>query len=128
VATHLQTTATNLQPAATPDADTYCALLELPAEMRNKIYRYALINENCTTLTDSNCNQPALLRTCRQIRTEASILFYSQNKFQLDVSQPLHARGLPHVQYWLWTMPDRDEFNIIVEGNIEWYLFNVGSS
>jgi hypothetical protein len=91
--------------------------------MRNKIYRYALINENCITLTDSNCNQPALLRTCRQIRTEASMLFYSQNKFQLEASQPLQTRGLPHVLYWLWTMPGREEFGVFVEGNIEWYPF-----
>lgn len=91
--------------------------------MRNRIYRYALIDEGRIILTDKDCAQPALLRTCHQIRTEASVLFYSQNKFQLQTNQPLHTRGLPHVQHWIWTMPGLDEFDVFVEGNIEWDLF-----
>ena len=122
-AARLLAAAMNLKPATLPPTDTYCALLELPAEMRNRIYQYALIDSDCVTLTHENCTQPALLRTCRQTRTEASGIFYSANKFQLEACSPLRTRGLPQVQHWLWTIPGREEFDVKVKCIVEWEPF-----
>jgi len=57
-------------------------LLTLPAELRNSIYAFALILDHAVYATDGDGHEqesPALLRTCKQIRTEAMGLFYSVN-------------------------------------------------
>lgn len=66
-------------------------LFKLPAELRNRIYEYALTDDKQplvvvhTWLSVSNgyglCMQPALVRTCRAIRNEALSIFYSSNEF-----------------------------------------------
>lgn len=63
------------------------SLLGLPAEIRNSIYEYALLPPNaitvdtCTPVSRANCAVPALLRSNRQIRTEASDMFFSRATF-----------------------------------------------
>lgn len=60
-------------------------LFHLPAELRNRIYRYALVtpNANGETIVDhTNYAQSALLRTSRQLRHEASPVFYFENVFR----------------------------------------------
>ncbi|KAF2831197.1 hypothetical protein CC86DRAFT_401744 [Ophiobolus disseminans] len=83
-------------------------LLQLPAELRNAIYKHVLGNEayllgRCPdtkgplVVIHSLLNTPsprpytALLRVNRQIRTEASLLLYSHNTFQLFAMAPLQA-------------------------------------
>lgn len=62
-------------------------LLELPAELRNKIYFDVLVSEKPlgiakqTHIYDVRHKAPALLQTCRQIREEARTIFYSNNTF-----------------------------------------------
>lgn len=59
------------------------SLLGLPAELRNRIYRFALIKPKTIDIDQSKwpTHQPALLKTCKQIRREALGVFYFENKF-----------------------------------------------
>lgn len=50
-------------------------LLALPAELRNRIYEYALIQDG----------QPALLLTSCQIRQESLQIWYNRNDFEVPV-------------------------------------------
>ncbi|KAF2173897.1 hypothetical protein M409DRAFT_48809 [Zasmidium cellare ATCC 36951] len=55
----------------------------LPAELRNEIYRLALVKPNYlrTVVCGSTYKTPALLQVCRQIRNEAAGVYYGENKF-----------------------------------------------
>ncbi|KAK3628220.1 hypothetical protein LTR56_018734 [Elasticomyces elasticus] len=66
-------------------------LLTLPPEMRNLIYRDVLV-EGDIYYTHKIDTEPAILRTCRQARSEASRIYYEENRFVFwinnnDVSQ-----------------------------------------
>ncbi|UJO21944.1 uncharacterized protein CLAFUR5_09259 [Fulvia fulva] len=52
----------------------------LPAELRNKIYEYALIEDNEISITPTY-QLPPLLRTCHQIRGEATLMYWGCNTF-----------------------------------------------
>ena len=64
-------------------------LLSLPAELRNCIYEHVLIDREPISLyfthpadpIAQSCSGPALLHTCRQIRAEATQMYYSKNLF-----------------------------------------------
>lgn len=66
-----------------------CPLLELPAELRNRIYEYVLGPPNRMRIDSSSARYssacklqfPPLLRTCQQIRAEASGIWYSSTTF-----------------------------------------------
>ncbi|KAK5111956.1 hypothetical protein LTR85_011703 [Meristemomyces frigidus] len=59
-------------------------LLALPAELRNRIYEFALLEQE-TVHVDDNLRRPALLDTCRQIRSEALRLWYTENAFLFTI-------------------------------------------
>ena len=62
-------------------------LLKLPAELRNRIYRTALVSSDALDVTDKpRPTEPALLATCKQIRTEALGIYYSENSFLLSIN------------------------------------------
>lgn len=60
------------------------SLLTLPPELRNSIYRYVLVPRGSFMITKDNYMQPPLLRTCRQLRQEASGIYYEENYFKID--------------------------------------------
>lgn len=74
-------------------------LLSLPAELRNKIYKCCLIADDiddteiptilrkgvCSVLITKDLKLPALLAVCRQIRMEATDIFYRSNKFHVPI-------------------------------------------
>jgi hypothetical protein len=62
-------------------------LLNLPGELRNRIYRFAIINPLSIELDVGRWqnHQPALLRTCKQVRIEALRLFYIENKMTTNI-------------------------------------------
>lgn len=62
------------------------SLLRLPAELRNRVWELALIDTHPIVVDQSNYRQPALLRTCSQIRNEAAAIYYEQNTFADDIS------------------------------------------
>lgn len=74
-------------------------LLQLPPELRNRIYNEVLIGEssvqihqpcNDHTVKFGNRFPPALLQTCRTIRGEANQLYFGLNTFIL-VCEPLSS-------------------------------------
>lgn len=67
--------------------DNDSALLQLPGELRNRIYRLVLCQEKQIIVTRLNwsSHQPALLQTNRQIRNEAIGVFYHGNAFCVAV-------------------------------------------
>ncbi|KAK4614234.1 hypothetical protein CLAFUW4_08768 [Fulvia fulva] len=72
--------------STTPTTQKPCALPELPAELRNRIHRYTLCQEGILRITKGNFQHPSLLRTCQQIRNEASGIFYQES----EISFRLH--------------------------------------
>lgn len=70
-----------------------CRLLDLPAEIRNSIYRYALAPTGCVVLTSTKSKRfaitpnlaPALLATCHQIHKEAADILYAENTVCITV-------------------------------------------
>ena len=56
-------------------------LSRLSPELRNNIYERALFERRPVSISKNFWTEPALLRTCKQIREEAELLFYSMNNF-----------------------------------------------
>ncbi|KAK5127349.1 hypothetical protein LTR85_006688 [Meristemomyces frigidus] len=75
--------------AAVTVANKECRLLALPPEMRNRIYRACLVEGDISIHSDDAGNdlptEPAILRTCRQIRDEAESILYQENTFDFTV-------------------------------------------
>ncbi|KAK5704352.1 hypothetical protein LTR97_003370 [Elasticomyces elasticus] len=73
-------------PAEIPNlpCQTCSRLLDLPPELRNAIYEYALvIHQPITISKTSQWTQPGLLRACKQIRQEAAPIYYGMNQFHI---------------------------------------------
>ncbi|KAK3617717.1 hypothetical protein LTR56_025094 [Elasticomyces elasticus] len=72
------------------------ALLNLPAELRNKIWGEALVSKKGPiAINKYTWAQPLLLRTCKQIRKEAGPMYYSLNRFDIvhtDLDFRAHIR------------------------------------
>lgn len=85
--THERATSTTINaPLAAPPQQTPPTLRTIPPELRNRIYAYTLVQEQPIELsTGSSKNTSALLRTCRQIRQEASPMFYTANEFTFKI-------------------------------------------
>ena len=63
------------------------SLMKLPAELRNQIYRYAIVqNESINVTRVDTPKEPALLATCKLIRKETLTMFYHENKFHYRVT------------------------------------------
>lgn len=56
---------------------------ELPAEIRNAIYAYALFEANGADVN----SQPALLKTCKQIQSEATSMYWAINGFKINIHE-----------------------------------------
>lgn len=76
------------------DAEQNSLLLALPAELRNQIFHKVLVEEEHINIDSDNretfskyfsankvIEEPALLQTCRSIRTETISMYYSNNVF-----------------------------------------------
>ena len=64
----------------------------LPPELRNRIYRLVLVANEPVNVVESEINcYTALLKTCRQIRSEASQIFFAENKFRAAFT--VNAKG-----------------------------------
>jgi hypothetical protein len=62
------------------------SLLGLPPELRNRIHRFAVSDDNMITITKSTAfPEPPLLFTCKTIRQEAIGIYYLANDFSLSV-------------------------------------------
>ncbi|KAK5733829.1 hypothetical protein LTR17_009381 [Elasticomyces elasticus] len=75
-------------------------LLDLPPELRNQIWRYVLHEQNAIPVSSAASQQPALLRTCRQITRETRGIFYNENTFRITV---IDLKMTVPRQHWLET-------------------------
>lgn len=65
---------------------TKCFLLdEIAAEVRNSIWRKALVADRPLFADPGEPHQPDLLRTCKQVCDEASTIFFQENGFILPL-------------------------------------------
>lgn len=71
------------------------SFLALPAEIRNRIYAFALVEQNDIKIRSCCClekvnkgEQLALTQTCRQIRRESLTMFYELNTFSFEIPLP----------------------------------------
>ena len=77
---HLQGFARQMDPAL------QFRLQDLPAELRNTIYRYALVETVQIDVSPSGrVREPALLRTSKGIRRETLSIYYSENRFRYPI-------------------------------------------
>ena len=88
-----------------PRLDAFGAskLLLLPAELRNRIYEHALVAEDAIfvftakrikyedTIVTHPIREPVFLSTCRQIRDEATPIYYRSNSFITTIHSELAA-------------------------------------
>ncbi|KAI4648211.1 hypothetical protein J4E93_004623 [Alternaria ventricosa] len=73
-------------------------LLALPAEIREKVYKFTLVNNKEVTVYTGSAKFDrglapyalALLRTCRQIYIESRLVFYSGNTFKFPYVTLVH--------------------------------------
>ncbi|KAF7190953.1 hypothetical protein HII31_08112 [Pseudocercospora fuligena] len=102
--------------------DKRCRFLELAAELRNRIYEHALVEEHTIAIHRNNITQPGLLRTCRQIREETRSMYYCGNNFKIETGaydvRPVkmffkQARGF-------WSNYDQYENEVDRLGNVEY--------
>lgn len=62
-----------------------CHLLELPAELRNRIYRLVLHRNKHIQVATTGYEREDMLSTCRQIRQEAIKIYYYENTFRVTM-------------------------------------------
>ena len=82
-----------------PESNT-CRILALPAELRNEIYRYAIIEDGQIEVTLEGPGEPELLRTCGEIRQEAITIYYTENHFVLQIEDWDGAPLLPFMPHY----------------------------
>ncbi|KAK5701637.1 hypothetical protein LTR97_004455 [Elasticomyces elasticus] len=76
-------------------------LLDLAPELRNHIYRMAVIHDQPIVVSTQGYNIPPLLSVCKQIRHEAESVFYYENAFEtelFDYNIELHHKFIRHLK------------------------------
>ena len=109
------------EPTGEPDGKPL-NLLDLPPEMRNRIWREVLVSPDRIQIDDSHYQQPALLNCCWQISDEACSIYYGENHFVIQVAglqsgavaswcqHSLHYQKLfKRVTYDLTTLADQEK-------------------
>lgn len=77
---------THITASSITDSVADSPMFKLSAELRNAIYRYALVTEEAVLITKANgIPEPALLLACKIIRSEATGIFYSENSLVCKV-------------------------------------------
>jgi hypothetical protein len=79
--------------------------LDLPPELRNKIYQLALKERTGRIAVDTTWKPPALLATCKQIRSESRCMAYVVNSFGLAVRDCDHSVRMAFKAH-LQSLPD----------------------
>lgn len=94
---------------ATRASELTSPLLRLPAELRNRIYSFAVVAEQRLEVLpkhgSSHLNkqlvQPALSQVSAQLRCEVLPIFYGENSFQLKLTHGSHRAPLELLFVWL---------------------------
>ncbi len=108
-----------------PPQTSQVGFLSLPSKARLRIYEYALVSEPQVIPHLRSATQtpvtPSILRTCKQIRSEASRILYSKNTFlvsepkrtlewftrigRMNIKHLNSIRIFPHAVYYTKPMP-----------------------
>ena len=83
-------------------ANTYVNFLSLAPEMRNRIYHFAVVSEDHVDPLYVDKVQPAITRTCGQIRKKSLPLYYAHNTFVLRPPDQFYTM-YRSARYQLWT-------------------------
>jgi hypothetical protein len=74
------------QKGSLPDSVADSPLFKLPPELRNMIYRYAIIDNRALRITKTaGIPEPALLSACKILKSETWKIFYLENTFLCEV-------------------------------------------
>ena len=80
----LPSSASDIQPTLNPTKMAEkSALLALPGEIRNRIYRLVLVGQEPVDVYDQGVPEPGVLFIRKQIRNEGVRLFYTENQFRI---------------------------------------------
>lgn len=93
------------------------SLLGAPAEIRNRIYELVLGTYQILTVKRGHGKEPALLRACRQIRSEGSDIFFHNNEFELTIES---FKLAPQPQHWYWTKVPERRATTMSKGECVW--------
>lgn len=112
---------------ASVQSESHPPLLELPPELRNRIYEYTICSTtNITIAKSSGFPEPALLLTSKAIRKEAIGIFYTINDFNLagisydpSTCLLLHRKGLALWQTYKIDLTE-NEFCLVRSGAVSW--------
>ncbi|TKA70392.1 hypothetical protein B0A55_05615 [Friedmanniomyces simplex] len=87
---------------ATAESEPESPFLRIPGELRNEIYRYALLEDDTIKINKhAKPAQPGMLQTNRQCRKEAGDIYYHENTFLFGIS---HFEASIYVHYFLILM------------------------
>ncbi|RMY78732.1 hypothetical protein D0863_00526 [Hortaea werneckii] len=79
-------------------------LLDLPPELRNNIYTYALATDDLIQIPASGKpTRPPLLQVCQQITADATLLYYSCNKFNISAGKRLKI-----LRRWILSLEEKE--------------------
>ncbi|KAK3631765.1 hypothetical protein LTR56_016721 [Elasticomyces elasticus] len=94
---------------------------DLPPELRNRCYRYALSTADTIQLVGDARMEPALLRASRQLRGEAASIYYAENTFLFIIRDMAGAEMVPFRRLQLRFSKDaRGVFGFTVAPGVNW--------
>ena len=77
-------------------------LLELPAELRDKIYgEVAVTRRDINIESEIHPKEPTILAVCHQIRNEALPIYYGHNTFAVDMDRLTDNCPFPYTAKWI---------------------------
>ena len=113
---------------SSPQAD----LMNLPLELRQRIWRLAVVETQFFVYPAINQEQPDLAMTSRQIRNEVLPLYYGENTFAIEIptsvavgigkkkSKDAEKTSLLLVRKWMAALEDREYFGVIRKWALSW--------
>ncbi|KAI7377824.1 hypothetical protein KC336_g19484 [Hortaea werneckii] len=79
-------------------------LLDLPSELRNSIYTYVLAADEVIQIPASGqLTRPPLLQVCQQITDDATLLYYSCNRFSIGAGKRLKI-----LRRWILSLEEKE--------------------
>lgn len=110
------------QVSSTSTSYPKASLLGIPGELRNQIYRYALLEDQLIKLNPQDHQLPGLLRTCRQIADEATDIYQTENNFQVDAWNMKLSIPENYAEHWMSSL-EHCHFWITMRGAPDWENF-----
>ncbi|KAF2214736.1 hypothetical protein CERZMDRAFT_95128 [Cercospora zeae-maydis SCOH1-5] len=91
-------------------SDDVCHLLELPAELRNRIYELVIPSNAIVRIRSGGQNQPGITRASRQLRAEALPMFYDRTRIEFGLEK---EREYQAARSWVKTAARAGKLNAI---------------